>query len=99
MRPEETACLDVTMAHRYLRPVPYALMLMAGEIHPHNQVVWKKIVEEAIGLSDQALITLGTEREGKLIRQWAEAMGKKAELRDNDADPFYDAWVCSVKRR
>jgi hypothetical protein len=94
--PERTACFDGTMASRYLRPVEYGIVLMAGEIHPHNQVIWRRIIDEAIGLTDQMLVTVGTEREGKLVKQWTEAKGSRCELRDNDADPFYDAWVCEI---
>jgi hypothetical protein len=99
LQPEQTACFDGAMAHRYLRPVPYAIVLMAGEIHPHNQIIWKMIVDEAIGLAGKTLVTVGTEREGRIVKQWADEKGGRCELHDNDADPFYDAWVCSITRR
>ncbi len=96
--PEDTVCIDGLKAGKLLMPAGFGLMLMAGEVHPHNQIIWKLLVEELLSLTEKTLISTGTEREVKLIADWAKAKGRKVDVFENKRQAFYDNWVCDVKR-
>jgi len=95
--PEETMWIDATQASRYIRPVEYGLLLMAGEITPFNSIPWRRLTHEVLSLSKRAILTTGTEKEGSMLRQWAVEKGWEAELIENDRDAFYDRWVCIAR--
>jgi hypothetical protein len=92
--PEETMWLDATIASRYITPVPKGIGIMMGEINSFSQDMWQRIVSELFALSQETLITIGTEPEALLIRSWGEELGRKVEVSENPADPIYDLWVC-----
>jgi hypothetical protein len=96
--PEDTVCIDGLKAGKLLRPSHFGLMLMAGEVHPHNQIIWKLLVEELLSLTRNTLITTGTEREARLIADWVKAKGRKVEVLENKREAFYDNWVCDVRK-
>jgi hypothetical protein len=96
--PEETVCVDGTRASKFIKHSHYGIMLMAGEIRPHNSVVWKRIVEEVMEVSDRLLVTMGTEREARLVEAWARERNRKVEVLENKREAFYDNWVCDVRR-
>ncbi|MDD1771070.1 MAG: hypothetical protein LUO79_08300 [Methanomassiliicoccales archaeon] len=98
LSPEDTVCIDGLKASKLLRPTHFGLMLMAGEVHPHNQIIWKLLVEELLALTENTLITTGTEREAKLIADWARDRGRKVEALENEREAFYDNWVCDIKK-
>lgn len=98
LRPEETICLDGTRASNYLMHCRYGIMLMAGEIGPHNAPFWKRISSEVMDVSDQIIVTVGTEREARLVESWAKGRKRKVEVLENKRDAFYDNWVCDVRR-
>jgi hypothetical protein len=94
LRPEETMWLDATKTSQYLRPVPKGIGIMMGEINAFSEEMWHQIVGELFAVTDEALITVGTEPEAKLVREWGGEMGRKVEIAENPADPIYDIWVC-----
>lgn len=96
--PEETICIDGTRASKYLKHVHFGIMLMAGEIGPHNSVVWRRIAEEVMEVADQVIVTVGTEREAHLIEFWAKERKRKVEVMENKREAFYDNCVCDVRR-
>ena len=50
-------------------------------------------------ITQDTLITVGTEKEARLIQQWGEEMERTVEVTENPADPIYDLWVCSSKQK
>lgn len=96
--PENAVCIDGLKAGKLLRPAHFGLMLMAGEVHPHDQIIWRLLVEELLSLTESTLITTGTEREARLIADWAKAKGRKVETSENKREAFYDNWVCDIKK-
>ncbi len=96
--PEETVCIDGTRSSRYLKHTHFAIMLMAGEIGPHNSILWKKITDELLEVADNAVVTVGTEREARLVETWARERKRKAEVLENKREAFYDNWVCDIRR-
>lgn len=96
--PEETMLLDGTRATRFLAHAHFGVILMAGEIGPHNHVFWRKIVNEMLELTDSTLITFGTEREARLVEGWAKERNRRVEVLENQRDLFYDGWVCDIRR-
>ncbi len=96
--PEDTVCIDGLKAGKLLRPAHFGLMLMAGEVHAHNQIIWKLLVEELLSLTENTLITTGTEREAKLIADWARAKGRRVEVSENTREAFYDNWVVDSRK-
>lgn len=91
-----TAHLDATKVSQYLRRAPYALMLMAGDINPVNEWLWKRIFEQVLMLGDKVMVTVGSEEEAQRLRAWAEAGGRPCRVFENERDAFYDRWVCSI---
>ena len=91
-----TAQLDATKASQYLERAPFALMLMAGDINVGNTWVWKQIFEQVLLIADHVMVTVGSQEEAELLRSWAEAKGRTPKVFENQRDPFYDRWVCSI---
>jgi len=92
-----TAQLDATKASQYLDRAPFALMLMAGDINVGNSWIWEIIFEQVLLVADRVMVTVGTQEEAELLRKWAEAKGREPRVFENERDPFYDRWVCSVR--
>ncbi|MCG7843834.1 MAG: hypothetical protein MIO90_00195 [Methanomassiliicoccales archaeon] len=91
-----TALLDATKATKYLERAPFALMLMAGDINICNTLIWQKIIGEVLDMADSIIITVASEDEAEVLRQWAEAKGRNCRVFENERDPFYDRWVCRI---
>jgi len=96
--PAETMQLDATVASRYIEPLPLGIGIMMGEINDFSQEMWERIVEELFLISGETLITVGTEKEAHLIREWGGEMERVVEVAENPADPIYDRWVCVAKQ-
>jgi len=97
--PSETMCLDALVAARYIEPVPRGIGIMMGEINDFSKEMWEQIVTSLFLISENTLITVGTEPEARLIRQWGEEMERVVEITGNPADPIYDLWVCTSKKK
>jgi hypothetical protein len=96
--PAETMCLDAMAASRYTGPAPRGIGIMMGEINDFTREMWEQIVAELFLVSQKTLITVGTEKEARLIQQWGNAMERTVEVTENPADPIYDLWVCTSKQ-
>ena len=96
--PEETIWLDATKTSTYIEPVPKGIGIMMGEINHFSQDMWQQIISELFTISDDTLITVGTEPEALLIKSWGEELERTVEVSDNPADPIYDLWVCRSKK-
>jgi len=92
-----TAQLDATNASHYLGRAPFALMLMAGDINVGNSWIWKLIFEQVLQIADKVLVTVGSQEEAEQLRSWAEDRGRSPKVFENQRDPFYDRWVCSIE--
>ena len=97
LMPEETMCIDATIASAYLDHVPLGIGVMMGEINTFSQDMWQQIAAEFLALSDESLITVGTEREAQIVKGWGEAAGRVVEIREKTGDPFYDHWFCIAR--
>jgi len=97
--PEETMCLDATIASAYIDPVPRGIGVMMGEINSFSQEMWKQIVSELFSVTEETLITVGTEDEAKLIRAWGEVQGRNVDVQESPDDSFYDHWVCIAHKK
>jgi hypothetical protein len=71
---------------------------MMGEINSFTEEAWENITAELLGLVQDALITVGTEREARRVEGWCKASGHRAEVTENRRDEFYDRWVCRSTR-
>ena len=96
--PAEMMCLDATIASRYVEPSEKGIGIMMGEINSFSQEMWEAIVQELFAATKETLITVGTEREARLVAGWGEEMGRTVDVRENPADPIYDLWVCEAHR-
>jgi hypothetical protein len=96
--PEETVCIDATIASRYLDPVPRGIGIMMGDINTFTRDLWQQLATELFALTDETLITVGKQSEADLIRSWGEAMDRTVEVRENKKDPTYDRWVCVARK-
>jgi hypothetical protein len=94
--PHETMWIDATIATRYIEPVPKGVVIMAGEFNTFNQDMWERIIGELCSVTRETLITVGTENEAMLVREWGSAMERAVDVKENPADPIYDRWVCQV---
>ncbi|MFA4877922.1 MAG: hypothetical protein WC586_10945 [Methanoregula sp.] len=92
--PEETMWLDAMKTSVYLEPVPKGIGIMLGEINMFSEEMWQQIVSELFAVTKETLITVGTEKEALLIKNWGEELGRRVEISENPADPIYDLWVC-----
>ncbi|MCU0861171.1 MAG: hypothetical protein MUE65_02495, partial [Methanomassiliicoccales archaeon] len=59
---------------------------------------WKRISSEMMDVSDQIIVTVGTEREARMVESWARERKRKVEVLENQRDAFYDNWVCDIRR-
>lgn len=96
--PEETMWIDAMKVSQYTSPVPKGIGIMMGEINSFSQEMWQQIVSELFAVTEETLITVGTEPEAQLIRDWGEGLGRTVEISENPADPIYDIWVCRSKK-
>ncbi|MDD1651859.1 MAG: hypothetical protein LUO86_02355 [Methanomicrobiales archaeon] len=96
--PEETMWIDGTRAGEYLDPVPRGIAVMAGEINSFTAGTWEEILGQLLQRAEDAVITVGTEPEVRLVREWA-GDGSLVHVSENDRDPFYDRWICRVITR
>ena len=94
--PDETMWIDATIASRYIEPVPRGVAIMAGEFNSFNQEMWERIISELCSIAHDVLITVGTEKETVLVREWGSALERSVFVSENPADPLYDRWVCRV---
>lgn len=92
--PEGTLCIDGRTADVFLPPAERGLGIMLGEIHSFGTDPWEELVMVLFDLCEEALITVGTERESGLIREWGASVDRKIEVFENERDPIYDRWVC-----
>ena len=97
--PSETMHLDALVAARYIEPVPRGIGIMMGEINDFTRDMWEQIASGLFLISENTLITVGTENEARLIRQWGEDMERTVDIMENPADPIYDLWVCTSKQK
>jgi hypothetical protein len=97
--PSETMHLDALVAARYIEPVPRGIGIMMGEINDFTRDMWEQIASGLFLISENTLITVGTESEARLIQQWGEDMERTVEVMENPADPIYDLWVCTSKQK
>jgi hypothetical protein len=72
---------------------------MMGEINDFTRDMWEQIASGLFLISENTLITVGTESEARLIQQWGQDMERTVEIRENPADPIYDLWVCISKQK
>ncbi|MCX6697075.1 MAG: hypothetical protein NTV84_05865 [Methanoregula sp.] len=99
LMPEETMCLDATIASAYIDPVPRGIGVMMGEINSFSQEMWEQIVSELFSVTNETLITVGTENEAKLIRAWGDVQGRNVDVQESPGDLFYDHWVCIAHKK
>jgi hypothetical protein len=95
--PKETMWIDATIASKYIEPAPKGIAIMAGEFNTFNQEMWERIVGELCSVTADTLITVGTEKEAELVREWGETIGRTSDVTENPADPIYDRWVCRIQ--
>jgi hypothetical protein len=97
LNPGRIMWIDGQLLEQYLtHPVDIAFGFMLGEIQPFNESTWAEIVSAICTVSDRALLTVGTEPEALLISGWLQDADIKHEIYENEHDPIYDRWVCSV---
>jgi hypothetical protein len=97
--PSETMCIDGTIASRYIGPTPKGLCLMAGTIDLAASWFWEKIIDQMLVIADEIMVTVGMEKESQLVSKWATERGRVVEVFENQRDPFYDRWVCVIRKR
>lgn len=91
--PGQTMCIDGTLAVQFTRPVPLGVGIMLGEINSFNQEMWEAIVHALVVLTQETIITVGTEKEARLVGEWADERQQETRVFENTADPIYDRWV------
>jgi hypothetical protein len=47
-------------------------------------------------LTCETLVTVETEKEAERVRRWCVAQGREVRMFENNRDPFYDRWVCTI---
>jgi hypothetical protein len=95
--PEETMCIDATQVSAYTRPVMKGIGIMMGEINSFSSDMWRQITDGLFSVTSEALITVGTEPEALLIKEWGSEAGRSVEIRENPGDTFYDHWICIAR--
>ncbi|HXW99151.1 MAG TPA: hypothetical protein VEI51_05465, partial [Methanomicrobiales archaeon] len=78
--------------------VPRGVAAMMGEINPFTAETWEGIAAELLALVDEALITVGTEKEAHQVAGWCQVSGHRADVTENPRDLFYDRWICRTER-
>ena len=96
--PTETMMIDAAVASQYTGKERYGLGLMFGEINAFTVSTWEQITAELLALSEVTLITVGTEKEGKMVEEWAVSRGRSVNLFENRRDPIYDRWVLDIRK-
>ena len=96
--PAETLCIDGTEASIFLSPAERGVGSMLGAIYPFTADLWHQIVDELLFLTSETVITVGTEPEQQLVRQWCEEQGRTVEVFENERDPIYDRFVCVARQ-
>lgn len=97
LRPEETMCIDGSLASRFIGQTKGGLGLMFGEFNEFNRESWEMITSELISLTEWSLITVGTESEADQVARWGESRHRVVEVRENTRDPIYDRFVCIIE--
>ena len=98
LMPSDTMCIDAQEASCYVTPVPLGVAFMAGEIYSYNTDLWESIITGLLALTDETLITVGTEAEAARVEGWCREEGRSAEVFENQRDPIYDRWCCVARR-
>lgn len=96
LKADETVCIDARYASFYVPRCQYGLALMAGSISMHTAHIWKDILEELTGQCQDIIVTVESEKEAQIVKEWAESSGRKTSLMENEKDGFYDHWVCLI---
>jgi hypothetical protein len=97
--PEETMCLDALSVSAYTAPVFRGIGIMMGEINSFSQEMWEQIVSELFAVTEETLITVGTQEEAELVRSWGEARKRNVSVQESPGDSFYDHWVCIAHKK
>ena len=96
--PSQTLCIDATMLSDFLDiqegGVDLAFAFMVGEINNFSQNIWDDILDQIFFVSRRAFLTVGTEKEVRLIEKWALDAGKEVIVHENPRDILYDRWIC-----
>ncbi|MDR0438753.1 MAG: hypothetical protein LBH02_00850, partial [Methanocalculaceae archaeon] len=87
LAPENTICIDGTIASAYLPNAERGLGIMLGQMYVYTKDLWQSIVEELIGITAETLITVATKEEAYWVREWAKNVDRDLELWENDRDP------------
>lgn len=96
--PPDTMCIDARRASHYITPVPLGVAFMVGEIYSYNTSLWRSIVTNLLALTDEALITVGTQEEAARVEGWCTENSRETEVFENRRDPLYDRWCCVARR-
>jgi len=91
---EKTVCIDGRCASAYLPDAKIGVGIMFGQMYSYTKDIWQPIVEELAGITEKTLITVATEEEAKWVQEWANGVGHRLEISENNRDPIYDRWVC-----
>lgn len=98
LEPAEILCIDGTEASLYLPSAERGVGSMLGAVYPFTADLWHQIVDELLFLTSETVITVGTEEEQQLVRQWCEEQERTVEVFENERDPIYDRFVCVARR-
>lgn len=98
LRPEETLCIDATIASRYIDPARKGIGLMLGDISATNTGIWERVVDELLILSQETLISVVSESEARRVKRWCEARGRTVEMAENRRHRIYDRWVIIARQ-
>ncbi|HJJ37136.1 MAG TPA: hypothetical protein O0X47_01105 [Methanocorpusculum sp.] len=94
LAPTRLACIDARIASAYLPDAKYGVGIMFGQMYGYTKDIWRPIVEELAGITENTLITVSTEEEAHWVKEWAKDVGKTLDIMENTRDPIYDRWVC-----
>jgi|LSQX01.1.fsa_nt_gb hypothetical protein len=94
LSPERMVCIDARIASAYLPDAAYGVGIMFGQIYGYTKDIWRPIVEELAGITENTLITVATEEEAHWVKEWAKGVDRTLEIMENTRDPIYDRWVC-----
>ena len=62
----------------------------------HTAHIWKEILEELTEQCQNIIVTVESEKEAQIVKEWAESSGRETTLMENERDGFYDHWVCLI---
>ena len=97
--PEQTMLIDAAVASQYTGNAPHGLGLMFGEINNFTEAHWEQITAELISLTSTTLITVGTEKEARIVEEWVKSRARTVRVFENRRDPIYDHWVLDIRRK